>query len=81
MIRILMIVFITLIALAVLVQAKLIRMSTPRAEVILVKNYQNTKKEFSYRDFWIKNEHKISSSTQENFSSGPPHELIKKDMN
>jgi len=62
MLRILTIVFITLITLAALVQAKLIRMSTPKVEVILVKNYQNLEREVSYRDFWIKHEHEIKET-------------------
>ena len=62
MLKVLVIVFITLITLAVLVQAKLIRMSTPNADVILVKNYQIPEKQVSYREFWIKNEHRIKET-------------------
>lgn len=62
MLKTLVTVLITLITLTVLVQAKIIKMSTPNAEIILVKNYQSPEKEISYRDFWIKNEQKIKET-------------------
>jgi hypothetical protein len=37
-------------------------MSTPNAEIILVKNYNNNERETSYREFWIKNEHNIKET-------------------
>ncbi len=55
MLKTLIIIFFTLIALTVLVQAKLIRMSTPTADLLLIKNYQEIEKEDSYRDLWVKN--------------------------
>jgi hypothetical protein len=62
MLKPLIVIFVTLIILAVLVQAKLIRMSTPSAEMFLVKNHQNPEKENYYRDFWIKNKDKIKET-------------------
>jgi hypothetical protein len=62
MLKKLIIVFITLITLTVLVQAKLIKMSTPSAEIFQVQNYQNPVKEVSYRDFWVKNKDKIKET-------------------
>ena len=58
MLKILISLFLTLIALIVLTSLEIQKLSNPRAEVILVAN-QDTKQEPSYRDFWLQNRDEI----------------------
>lgn len=58
MLKILISVFITLIALAVLTLLEIQKISNPRTEVVLV-NYQNYNKKVSYHDFWLQNKDEI----------------------
>lgn len=58
MIKVVLSLFIILILLTILTSLEIDKLSNPRADIILINN-QDSEKQVSYRDFWIKNREDI----------------------